>query len=325
LSVATAMVRAIAAIAAASLSLPALADEPPAIHRVGVLTPQAISPYEAALRDGLRELDYMEGKNVAIEWRRFAGGDEELRSLAADLIRGKVDVVVAVNTPAARAALQATTNIPIVFLSGDPVASGLAVSLARPGGNGTGVSIVLTELTPKRLELLHQLAPRARRIVYLMNSSNPITSPQLGAARKAAGTLGVQLVTLDARDASGLDAALHVVAKHSGDGFVVTSDVLFYANATKIAQVVRKARLAAMFPSKEYHEAGVLMSYGTNTKEVGRMLAGYVDKILKGAKPADLPIEQISKYELVIDLRVAREQRIKVPQELLFRADEVIQ
>jgi putative ABC transport system substrate-binding protein len=279
-----------AAIAAASLLRPALADEPPAIPYIGVLTPQAISPYEGALRDGLLELGYIEGKNVAIEWRRFTGAGDELQALATDLVRTKVDVVVAVNTPAARAALRATTKIPVVFLSGDPVASGLAASLARPGGNGTGVSIVLTELTPKRLEFLHQLAPRARRIVYLMNSSNPITSPQLEAAQKAARTLGVQLVTLDARDGSGLDAALRAVAtKHSGDGFVVTSDILFYANAAKIAQVVRKARLASMFPSREYHDAGVLMSYGTNSKVVGRMLAGYVDKVLKGAKPADLP------------------------------------
>jgi putative ABC transport system substrate-binding protein len=302
----------------------AIAAAQPESPRIGVLTPQANSPYEASLRDGLREFGYIEGKNLVIEWRRSTGAEEHLRSLAADLVRANVDVVVAVNTPSARAALKATTSIPVVFLSGDPVASGLAASLAKPGANGTGVSIVLTELTPKRLELLHEVVPRARRIIYLMNSSNPITSPQLGAAQNAARTLGVQLMTLDARDQSELDAALRAVAKHSGDGFLVTSDILFYANAAKIAQTVRKARLTAMFPSREYHDAGVLMSYGTNTGEVGRTLSGYIDKILKGAKPADLPIEQISKYELVIDLRVAGEQGIKVPQDILLRADEVI-
>jgi putative ABC transport system substrate-binding protein len=313
------------AIGAASLSIAALADQPPTIHRIGVLAPPtfATSPYPAGLRDRLRELGYIEGKNLVIEWRLSAGRDEELHSLAVELARSKVDVIVAGTTQAAHAALEATT-VPVVFVSGDPVASGLAASLARPGGNGTGVSIVLTELTAKRLEFLHQLAPRARRIVYLMNSSNPIGPPQLEAAKKAARTLGVQLVTLDARNEAELDAALRAIAKHSGDGFVATVDALFRANKSKVARAVRKARLPAMFPSREYHDDGVLMSYGANTKEVGRKMAVYVDKILRGAKPADLPVEEMSTYELIIDLRVARELGLEVPQALLARADEVI-
>jgi putative ABC transport system substrate-binding protein len=314
------------AIAAASLSVAARADQPPTMRRIGVLAPPvfATSPYVAGLRDGLSELGYSEGKNVVIEWRLSAGGDEELRSLAADLARLKVDVIVVGNTRTARAALDVTTTVPVVFLAGDPVASGLAASLARPGGNGTGVSIVLTELTAKRLELLHQLAPRVRRIVYLINSTSPIGPPQLKAAQKAARTLGVQLVTLDARDEGELDAALRAIAKHSGGGFVVTADALFRANKAKIAQVVRKARLPAMFPAKEYHDDGVLMSYGPNTKEVGRKIAVYVDKLLRGAKPSDIPVEQVSKFELIIDMRVARAMRLDVPQALLLRADEVL-
>ena len=314
------------AIAAASLSVPTRADQPSTMRRIGVLAPPvfATSPYVAGLSDGLSELGYSEGKNIVIEWRLSAGGDEELRLLATDLARLEVDVIVAGNTQTARAALDVTTTVPVVFLSGDPVASGLGASLARPGRNATGVSIVLTELTAKRLELLHQLAPRARRIVYLMSSTSPMGPLQLEAAQKAARTLGVRLVTLDARDEGELDTVLRALAKHSGDGFVVTGEALFRTNKSKIAQAVRKARLPAMFPAKEYHDDGVLMSYGPNTKEVGRKMAVYVDKILEGAKPSELPIEQMSKYELVVNLKTAKALGLTIPESVLLRADEVI-
>ena len=313
------------ALGAGLASVPAVADQPATMHQIGLLAPFAFatSPYMTGLRDGLSELGYVEGKNFVIESRLSDGGDQELRSLAVELAGFKVDVIVAGTTLAAGAALKATT-VPVVFQAGDPVASGLVASLARPGGHGTGVSIVLTELTAKRLELLHQLTPRARRIVYLMNTSDPSQPPQLEAAQKAARALGVALLTLNARNEAELGRALRALAKHSGAGFVMAAASLFRANRSRIAQAVRKSRLPAMFPAKEYHDDGVLMSYGPNTREVGRKLAVYVDKILKGAKPAELPVEEMSKYELVIDTRVARELGIKVPQDLLLRADEVI-
>ena len=200
----------------------------------------------------------------------------------------------------------------------------MAENLAKPGGNGTGVSIVLTELTTKRLELLHQLAPRARHIVYLTNLANPIGPPQLEMARKTARGLGVDLVLLKAQDEKELDTALHTLAKHHGDAFAVTSDVLFYANQAKITHAVRAAGLPAAFPSKEYHDHGAVMSFGVSSREVGRKLAGYVGKILDGAKPDDLPIEQLSTYEFVLNLKVARELGLKVPQEVMLRADKLI-
>jgi putative ABC transport system substrate-binding protein len=297
----------------------------PAVPRIGVLVHWlADSPYEAGLRDGLHDLGYIEGNNVVIEWRRTIGTNADLLTFASELARSKVDLMVVVGTPAARAALQATTTIPIVFISGDPVASGLAQSVAHPGGNATGVSILSAELTGKRLELLRLAAPAARRIAFLFNSTDPPGVQQLDAAQKGARTLGVQLVAFDVRNQRELDAALLALPRSGVDGVLVTTGHVLRLNKSKVARAIRKAKLPAMFPYREYHDDGVLMSYGPNTQEVGRKMAFYVDKILKGAKPADLPIEEMSTYQLVIDLRVARELGIKVPQELLQRADEVI-
>ena len=308
-------------IGAAQLSASAQAAEPPTIPRIGVLT---ILPLEVVLRESLRELGYVDGENILIEWRQATTNDEELRSHAIDLARSKVDVIVTNGTPAARAALAATTTIPVVFSAGDPVATGFAASLARPGRNGTGVSLMTTELIAKRLELLHQLVPHARRIAYLTNSSNPIALRQLEEAQKAARVLGLQLITLDARNARELDTALRTLPRSMADGVLVTPDLLLQTNKSKIAQAVRKGRLPAMVPYKQYLDDGTLMSYGPDNRDLARRMAGYVDRILKGTKPSDLPIEQVSKYELVIDLRAARELGIKVSQELLLRADEVI-
>ena len=311
-------------IAIALLTAGAHADQPPGIPRLGVLVrPLANAPYEVGLREGLRELGYMEGKNIIIDWRRSVGGDED-RSVATDLARSNFDVIVVFSTPGARAAMEASPVMPIVFLSGDPVATGLAASLAKPGGNATGVTGVLTEISGKRLELFHQLAPRARRVVCLMNSTNPSGVLQFEAAQTAAHTLGVQLVKVDVHNAAELDAALRALPRGAKNGLFVTADGIFLVNKAKIAWAVREARLPASFPYRDYHDEGALMSYGLNTREVGRKMAGYVDKILKGAKPGEIPIEQVSKYELIIDLRVARELGLKVPQELLFLADEVI-
>lgn len=301
---------------------PAFGDQSQPIPRIGVLVRLASTPFEEGVRDGLRELGYSEGKNIIIEWRRSAGGDEQF-SLAADLARSKVDAIVAGNTGAALAALKTTATIPVVFVSGDPVAAGLAKSLAKPGRNGTGVSVVSTELFPKRLEYLHWLVPRARRIAFLINSTNPILPPQLEATRKAAPVVGVELVTLDARNEAELGAALRALRRSAVDGVIVSGDALFRSNKSKVVQALRESRLPAIFPYPDYRDE-VLMCYGPNLNEVGRKLAGYVDRILKGAKPVDMPIEQISKYEFIINLRIARELGLQVPQDLLLRADEVI-
>ena len=293
--------------------------------RIGALVlPLATSPFDDGLREGLREFGYIEGKTIVIEWRRSAGPDEELRKLAAELARSKAQVIVVYGTPATRAVLEATTTVPVVFGSGAPVESGLVPSLARPGGNATGVSVIVTELTEKRLELLHQVAPRARRIAHLTNSSNPIAAAQLDAALKAARTLGLELLTLDARNADELDTVLGALLRIEANAVFIGADPLLDASRSKIARAVRKAGLPAISPFRQYHDEGVLLSYGTNQAEVGRMMAGYIHKILKGAKPSDLPIEQLSKYVLVIDLRVARQLGLKISRELQMRADEVI-
>ena len=287
------------------------------------MTSGAWSSGEQGLRDGLRELGYINGKSIVIEWRRSLGTDKELRSLASELASAKVELIVAFSTPAARAVFQ-TTTVPVVFLVGDPVGTGLAASMAHPGGRGTGVSMLNRELTGKRMELLQQVTPGIRRIVFLMNPSNPLDARMLEEAQKAARTLSVKLETLGVRNADEIDAALRAMPRGAADGVVVSPDLLFVQNKNKIAQAVRKAKLVAIFPYKENHDDGVLMSYGANVTEGARKVAVYVDRVLKGAKPSELPIEQMSKYELIIDLRVARAMGIEVPQDLLLRADEVI-
>lgn len=307
------------ALSIATLGAAIEAAEPNTIHRVGVLMPPVPSQ-EEGLRQGLRDLGYIEGKTMHIEWRRSSGTKEELQALATDLARSDVELIVASGTPAARAASQVTT-MPIVFLVGDPVGTGLVASLARPGGNSTGVSLITTELTAKRLDLLRLLAPRARRIAYFMNSSNPLGASALAAAQDAARLLDLQLVLLDARNAAEIDAAFQAIAASRPDGILLAPDFVFVQHKAKIETGVRTARLPAMSPTKEI---ALVMSYGPDVREGIRRTASYVDKILKGAKPADLPIEQISDFKLVIDLRVARAMGFEVPQALLQRADEII-
>ncbi|MBI3527058.1 MAG: ABC transporter substrate-binding protein [Betaproteobacteria bacterium] len=308
----------------ALLSSIAFADQPSTIPRIGVLNPQTASAsMEDALRHGLNELGYVEGKNIKIEWRRVAGTQDEMRSLAADLVNSNVDLIVAMGSPATRAALDATAK-PVVFLAGDPVASGFASSLAKPGGNATGVSVVYTELITKHLEILHELVPRARRIIVLTNFSNPGTPPSHKKLQQAAKTLGIKLVNLSASNVAEMDVAVNAIEHTRADAVLVGGDLLALANRDKIAKAIHHARLPAVFPFKQYHEAGVLISYGPNYEAAMSQIATYVDRILKGAKPSDLPIEQVSRYELVVDLRIARELGLTVPQSILLRADELI-
>ena len=231
---------------------------------------------------------------------------------------------MAFGTPAARAALSVTSKVPVVFVSGDPVGTGLVASLARPGANATGVSSLSTDLIPKRLELLHKVAPRVRRVMLLGNPASALQVQALKQAKLGTSALHMQLIALDARNAEELDAALHRLLRNEADALISTADALFLSHRAKIAQAVAKARLPAVFPWPDNPDPGVLMAYGASTKELGLRVAAYVDKILRGAKPADLPVEQVPKLELVISLRAAKALGINVPQDLLLRADDVI-
>jgi len=293
--------------------------------RVGVLLPQVVaSPAEVGLRDGLREQGYVDGQNIVIEWRRVGASVEDARPQAAELVRLKVDLILALTTSTARAAMEVTSTTPIVFVSADAVATGLVKSLARPGANATGVSVASPELAGKRLDLLHQLIPQARRIAFLRNPSNASIGPQFAEAQRAAHQLGVRLETFDARNAAQIDAALLAIQRSAPHAILVASDLGFLTENARIASAIRKGTIPAIFPWREYHEHGALMSYGPNLKQVYRRTAYYVAKVLKGARPTDLPVEEVSKFDLVIDLGVARELKIEVPQSLLLRADEVI-
>jgi putative ABC transport system substrate-binding protein len=298
-------------------------DKLPRIGFLGRTVPN-LSPGDE-LRRGLRELGYVEGKDILIEWRHTLGYEDELRPLAAELVRMKVDVIVTFGTPAARAALEATKTIPVVFTAvGEPVATGLTTSLAKPSANGTGVSLLGAETGTKRFDFLHQLSPRIRRVAYLTSLANPATAPALQAMRAAAQSVGIKLDTYNARNAGEIESVLRTIPWKSVDGVLVGGDPIFLAEAAKIAKAARAAKVPAIFPYREFHEYGVLMSYGADWRDVLHRGAYYVDKILKGAKPSDLPVEQVSKMDFIIDMRVAREMGIKVPQELLFRADQVI-
>jgi putative ABC transport system substrate-binding protein len=241
------------------------------------------------------------------------GYEDALRPLAAQLVQMEPDVIVTFGTPAALAVLAATKTIPVVFASvGDPLATGLVTNLARPEANGTGLSLLSSELGVKRLDLLRQLAPRARRVGFLVDPANPSNAVQTKSVQAAAQTLGIQLDTYNARNAGEIESALRGIPWKSTDGLLIGSDPIFLAEGAKISKAVRTARVPAVFPWPNFHEHRVLMSYGPNLRNVASRAAYYVDKILKGAKPSDLPVEQISQVELIIDLRVAGELGIKV-------------
>jgi putative tryptophan/tyrosine transport system substrate-binding protein len=298
-------------------------DKMPRIGFLGRVAPN--SEQKEGFQQGLRELGYLEDKNILIEWRSTLGFEDELRPLASELVQRAPDVIVTFSTPAAFAVLEATKTIPVVFAAvGDPIATGLVANLAKPKGNATGVSLLSSELGVKRLDLLHQLVPRARRVAYLTALANPSNAAQAKSVEATAQTLGIKLDTFNAKNSEEIESALRAIPWNSIDGMLIGGDPIFQADGAKISKAIRVAKTPAVFPWPNYHEYGVLMSYGPNLRNMASRAAYYVDKILKGAKPSDLPVEQISQMELIIDLRVAGEQGIKVPQELLYRADPVI-
>ena len=311
------------------LLAPLAADaQPPAkVYRIGFLL---ISPSQAALsieafREALRERGYAEGQNIVFEYRYAEGRVEPLADLATELVRLKVDVIVTQGTPAARAAKNATSAIPIVMAAGlDPVETGLVASLARPGGNLTGVTSTVPELSGKTLELLREIVPRVARVAVLWNPVNPANAIMVRQTQVAARAFGVQLQSLEVRDANELESAFAAIIKERTRAFLVLAEPLFLTHRKQIVDFAAKHRLPAMYERRDFVDAGGLMSYGVNFPDNFRRAATFVDKILKGAKPADLPVEQPTRFELVINLKTAKALGLTIPQSILIRVDEVI-
>jgi putative ABC transport system substrate-binding protein len=279
-----------------------------------------------AFRQGLRELGYVEGQNLVIEYRWADWKPDRAAALAAELVRLNVDVIVCIggNVPAL-AAKKATNTIPIVFIGSDPVRAGLVTSLDRPGGNVTGVNILTIELNAKRLDLLKSAVPRAKSVAVLMNPTSVTGEAVRKELQGTAQALRVQLQVLQVRERQEIDEAFAAMARKRAEALLVVSDPMLFAQLERIVDLAARHRLPGIFEWREFAQAGGLMSYGTNIGDMYRRLATYVDKILKGAKPGDLPIEQPTKYELVINLKTAKTLSLTVPQSLLLRADEIIQ
>ena len=277
-------------------------------------------------RQGLRELGYVEGQNIVIEYRWAEGNIDRLGALATDLVRRHMDVIMAVGSAAIRAAQQATSTLPIVMTTNtDAVAQGFVVSLARPGGNITGVTGLGVELSGKRLELLKEVVPTASRIAALWNAANATTASFLHATQAAAQALGVELPVLEVRTLTDFEGAFAAVTGGRAEALIVIPDAFLGDHLTMIVDLAQRHRLPGMYPDREYADAGGLMAYTETIANRNRRAAVYVDKILKGAKPADLPVEQPTKFVLVINLKTAKALGLTIPPSILFQADEVIQ
>jgi putative tryptophan/tyrosine transport system substrate-binding protein len=292
------------------------------IPRVGVLSPSADS-FLSALRQGLRELGYIEGRNISMEYRSAEGRAERLPELAAELVRLKVDVIVTITPPGVRAAKQATSTIPIVMGAvDDAVEQGFVASLARPGGNITGASSLNPELSGKRLELLKEAFPKVSRVAVLREAIGGASS--LRATIAAGRALGVQLQILELRDPNELESAFAAMTRERAGALDVLPGLMITGYMRQIVDLAAKARLQAMFPDIRFVESGGLMSYGPSLLEMYRRAAVYVDKVLKGAKPGELPVEQPTKFEFVINLKAAKQIGLTIPPNVLARADKVI-
>jgi putative ABC transport system substrate-binding protein len=278
-----------------------------------------------AYREALRELGYVDGKNLAMEYRFADGRLDRLPALAAELVALKVDLIQAGGTPAARAAKQATTTIPIVMTGGDPVRAGLVASLARPGGNVTGLADATVDVSTKRLELLKEAVPTLSRVAILWNPGNPTNLPQLRDTETAAAALRITVFPVEARSDEDLGRAFAAMRRERAGGLVVQGDPLFITRAPQIIQLAARGLLPAVYPFPQFAEAGGLMAYGNRQADLYRQAATYVDKILKGAKPADLPVEHPTKFLLAINLKTAKTLRLTLSPSLLLRADQVIQ
>jgi putative ABC transport system substrate-binding protein len=280
----------------------------------------------AALRQGLSETGYVEGQNLTIEYRWAEGDFDRMPALAADLVGRKVDVIVAIAPAGAHAAKNATSTIPIVFNSGDdPVRDGLVASLARPGGNLTGVSFLTVELDPKRFELLSELVPQAKVIALLVDPNNPSTEHMMPGVQEAARAKGVQLHILKASTESEIDAAFATLVQWQTRALVVSADPFFFSRREQLAALATRHAVPAIYEFRKYAAGGGLISYGPSLLAVLRQMGIYTGKLLKGAKPADLPVVQPTAFELVINLKTAKALGLTIPPSILSRADEVIE
>ncbi len=307
--------------------LAADAQQAKKIHRIGYLSIASQPDNQEAFRQGLRELGYIEGQNITVESRFAAGNVDRLPELAAELISLKVDVVVAVGTPDALVAKKATQTIPIITVaSSDPVGSGLVASLARPGGNVTGLTTFPgLEMSGKHIELLKEIVPELTHVVVLANPANPPTAGFLREAERAARSLGVQLRIVEARSPNDLNGAFSTIKKERAGALLVIADPVLVYNRSRIVAFAASSRLPAMYPYGLFVGVGGLMSYGVNIPDLFRRAATYVDRILKGTKPADLPVEQPTRFELVINLKTAKALGLTIPQSVFIRADKVIE
>jgi putative ABC transport system substrate-binding protein len=301
-----------------------LASASEKVRRVGVLANEAWPPLEG-LRQGLEQLGYVEGRNLQLEHRFAEGQTEKFPGLATELVQLPVEVIVTVGTPASLAAMRATKTIPIVAQSGDPIASGLASSLAHPGGNLTGMSSQATDVEGKRLQLLKELLPDLSRVGVLANPNNPYTKFALENAGRGADILGLKLEVVELSAADAVDGALQALGRLRPGAVLVIADPFLLGERARIAAFMTQNRIPSMFTFHEHVLAGGLMSYATNYRELFRRMAVVVDKVLKGADPGNLPIEQPTQFELTLNLKTARELGIEIPSSLLARADDVIE
>jgi ABC-type uncharacterized transport system substrate-binding protein len=306
----------------------ATAQQPTKVPRIGYLTAtshSAIAARVEAFRQGLRELGYVEGKNIVIEWRYGEGKADRLSALAAELVRLKVDVIVTSGSETTGHAKEATVTIPIVMAQDrDPVGTGFVASLARPGGNITGLSRVAPEISGKQVELLKEIVPKLSRVAVLGSSTQPGTAQVLKETELAAGAFGVKLQYLDVLNSKDIETAFRAASKGRADAVLLLSGAIFNSERTQVVELAAKSRLPAIYSIREYVEDGGLMSYGVSEADLFRRAATYVDKILKGAKPADLPVEQPTKFEFFINLKAAKQIGLTVPPNVLARADKVI-
>jgi putative ABC transport system substrate-binding protein len=313
---------------AAAWPLVARAQQPgklPTIGFLGAATHSTTSSWIAAFVQRLRESGWIEGRNIAIEYRWAQGRTEAMAEIAAEFVRLKVDVIVTHSTAAVVAAKQATSAIPIVFTNaGDPVASGLVTSLARPGGNITGLSIQGTDTAGKRLDLLREVVPGLRRLAIMGNVGNPAAVLEMQEIQTTARALGLEVTALEIRRADDITPVFDTL-KTGADALYVSPDALINTNRTRLNILALGARLPTMSSVREYVAAGTLMSYGANFPDLWRRAAEFVDKILRGAKPADIPVEQPTKFDLVINVTTAKALGLAIPESFLLRADEVIE
>ena len=304
------------------------AQQPKKVPLIGYLAAASLSANAArteAFRQGLRELGHVEGKNIVIEWRYAEGKRDRLSALATELVRLKVDVMVTAGSGSTSAAKEATSTIPIVMAQdGDPVGSGFVASLARPGGNITGLSNFSLELSGKRLELLKEIVPKLSRVAVLGTSPSPNNAQRLREVDLAAATFGVKLQSLDVLDPKDIDAAFRAATKGRVDAVLVQASPVLNSHRRQVVELAVKNRLPAIYYRRDFVEEGGLMTYGVSFTDLDRRAATYVDKILKGAKPADLPVEQPTKFDLIINLKAAKQIGLTIPPNVLARADKVI-